>query len=135
MCQAAARIRRSEHLQSIAAGFYEVDFSVFIDDKSHSVSNGGFGNEDAVFLRDMAVDKVAQQRECQSKTCCECFLRWTIVRANGENLRAIFLVLLHSRLERFHFSRSTTRKSSREEGQNDRAFTDVIGQMHRAAFG
>src|SRR5579875_4165520 len=82
----------------------------------------------------MTVDKVAQQRKRQAQLLGKRLLRRRIIRADGEHLRAILFVLLHSSLERVHFSRSTTRKGGGEEGEYHRALADIVGQMNGTAL-
>ena len=135
MREPAARIGRAEHFKSIAAGLDEADFAFLIDHEGHAVRDPVLRHEDPIFLRNTAIDKVAQQRKREAKTFRERFLRWPVIGTDGENLGARFFILLHPSLECFHFGRSATGKCSGKEGEYDRALADEVGQVNGLTFG
>jgi len=63
MRQPIAGVSRAHNLHRVAARFNKLDAPVVANDKRHPIRNGIFRDKDAVFLRDVAIQKITEQRE------------------------------------------------------------------------
>jgi hypothetical protein len=111
------------------------DLAVLIDDKRSAVRHARLGNENAILLGDLALRKIAQQRNRQHELGGKLSLRKRIVGADPQDLCFLTLEFSDTSLVRQKFFGSTRRESSREKSQHDRVLAAEAGQFHRLARG
>ena len=107
MRETVAGVASAQNFQGVATRFDEIDFAFFVDYESDAVRNSVVGKIHAIFLRDLAIQEIAEQRKRQAKALRKGFQRRRVVGTEGKDFRARFLEFLHSSLEFFHFSGST----------------------------
>lgn len=135
VCETAAGGFSAAGIDGAVAFLDVLDLAVLVNYERGAVGNADFLDQNAVCLGDLSIPEIAEQREGSVYFGGKFFLGGSVVRANSKNLGAQIIKFGNTSLVCQQFLRSTTGKSSREEGQNHGGFPAEIGQMDRAARG